>query len=75
MKMQSKESLYHKINVNDLDSETRTIVSVPLVREFPEVFPNDPPGIPPEYDIDFYIDLLPEINPISVHPYHMALAE
>ena len=39
--------------------------------EFSEVFPNDLPSIPPELDIDFGIDFLPDINPISIPPYRM----
>ena len=45
------------------------------MREFPEVFPNDLPRIPPEWEIDFGIDLLPDTNPISISPYRMTTAE
>ncbi|WMV13700.1 hypothetical protein MTR67_007085 [Solanum verrucosum] len=40
-----------------------------------ELFPTDLPGMPPDRDIDFYIDLEPSTLPISIHPYRMALAE
>ncbi len=40
-----------------------------------EVFPNDLPSIPPEWEIDFSIDLLPNTNPISISPYRMAPSE
>ena len=43
--------------------------------EFPEVFPNDLPCIPPEWDIYFSIDLLSEINPISIPQYRIAPAK
>ena len=43
-----------------------------VVSEFPEVFPNDFPGIPPEREIEFGIDLLPDTNPISILPHRMA---
>ena len=46
-----------------------------MVREFPEVFPNDLPGIPPKWEIDFGIDLLPNTNSISIPPYWMTLDE
>ena len=42
------------------------------MREFPEVFPNDLPGIPPKHEIEFGIDLLPDTQPISIHTYQMA---
>ena len=45
------------------------------MNEFPELFPNDLPGIPSEREIDFNIDLLPDTNPISIPPYWMAPAE
>ncbi|WMV55020.1 hypothetical protein MTR67_048405 [Solanum verrucosum] len=46
-----------------------------VVREFPEAFPDDLPGVPPEREIDFGIDILPDTCPISLPPYRMTLAE
>ena len=43
--------------------------------KFSEVFPNDLPSIPPEWEIDFGIDLLAVTNPISIPPYRMAPAK
>ncbi|WMV30377.1 hypothetical protein MTR67_023762, partial [Solanum verrucosum] len=51
------------------------IESVLIVNEFLDVFPNDLPGVPPEREIDFGIDLLPDTQPISIPPYRMAPAE
>ena len=45
------------------------------MREFLDVFPDDLPGLPPEREIDFSIDLVPGTTPISLPPYRMALAE
>ena len=45
---------------------------VPLVREFPEVIPNDLPRITHKRAIDFGIDLLPDTNLISIPSYQMA---
>jgi len=45
-----------------------------VVNEFLEAFPDDLPGIPPEQEIDFGIDLLPYTQPISIPPYMMAPA-
>ncbi|KAH0768574.1 hypothetical protein KY285_004445 [Solanum tuberosum] len=59
----------------DVESETPPLESVPVVREFLEVFPDDMPGIPPEREIDFGIDLLPDTQPISIPPYRMAPVE
>ncbi|KAA0063028.1 pol protein [Cucumis melo var. makuwa] len=46
-----------------------------IVREYPDVFPNELPGLPPLREIDFAIELEPNIVPISRAPYRMALAE
>ncbi|KAH0654401.1 hypothetical protein KY289_032079 [Solanum tuberosum] len=45
------------------------------VNEFPDVFLDDLPGIPPEREIDFGIDFLIDTQPISIPPYRMAPAE
>ncbi|XP_070005675.1 uncharacterized protein [Nicotiana sylvestris] len=59
----------------DIDKEPATLQSVPTVNEFPTVFPDEFPGIPPEREIDFTIDLLLDTHPISIPPYRMAPAE
>ncbi|KAH0776336.1 hypothetical protein KY290_007747 [Solanum tuberosum] len=61
--------------VMEVKSETPSLESVPVVREYPKVFPDDLPSIPPEREIDLGIDLLPDTQPISIPPYRMALAE
>ena len=45
------------------------------MNEFLDVFSEDLPGIPPEREIEFGIDLLPDTQPISISPYRMAPAE
>ena len=55
--------------------EPQSVDSVPIIREFSDVFPNDLQGLPPERDIDFAIDLEPGTKPISIPPYRMAPAE
>ena len=44
---------------------------VPVVRDFPDVFPEELPGMPPDRDIEFLIELLPGTGPISKRPYRM----
>ena len=46
-----------------------------MVREFPNVFPDDLPGLPPSRDIDFRIDLIPGANPVAKAPYRLAPSE
>ena len=46
-----------------------------MVREFLDVFPEELPGLPPEREVEFTIELLPEVAPISISPYRMAPIE
>jgi hypothetical protein len=44
---------------------------IPIVFEYPDVFPDDLPGMPPDRDIEFIIELQPGTAPISKRPYRM----
>ncbi|GJR43517.1 putative reverse transcriptase domain-containing protein [Tanacetum coccineum] len=44
-------------------SERKQIEDVPIVRDFPEVFPEDLPGLPPARPVEFQIDLIPGAAP------------
>ena len=48
---------------------------IPIVREFPDVFPEELPGIPLERQLDLSIEIVPGIAPVSRAPYRMAPAE
>nr|CAE02906.1 OSJNBb0045P24.14 [Oryza sativa Japonica Group] len=48
---------------------------IPIVQDYPDVFPEDLPGMPPKRDIEFRIDLVPGTNPIHKRPYRMAANE
>ena len=63
-------------NIVDKRKEVKTkIDEVPILGEFPEVFPEDLPGLPPDREIEFEIELVPGTNSISKAPYRMAPAE
>ena len=62
-------------HVVDTRSNEVRLEDVPVVRDFLDVFPEDLPGLPPEREIYFPIDLVPGTTPISVPPYRMAPAE
>ena len=49
--------------------------SIPIVREFPDVFPDDLPGNLIDREIEFTIEVLPGTPPISKAPYRMAPTE
>jgi hypothetical protein len=55
--------------------EARPTDGIRVVSEFPDVFPDDLPGMPPDRDIEFFIDLLPGIAPIAKRPYRMTPIE
>jgi hypothetical protein len=44
---------------------------IPVVCEYPDVFPGDLPGMPPDRDIEFIIELQPGTAPILKRPYRM----
>jgi hypothetical protein len=48
---------------------------IPVAREFQDVFPDDLPGMPPDQDVEFTIDLQSGMTPISRRPYKMAPKE
>ncbi|KAK9167057.1 hypothetical protein Scep_002248 [Stephania cephalantha] len=48
---------------------------ISVVCEFPDVFPEDLPGLPPPREIDFIIELVPGTKSISIPPYRMAPRE
>jgi hypothetical protein len=47
------------------------IHDIPVVCEFPDVFPEDLPRLPPERDVEFVIELKPGTAPISKRSYRM----
>jgi hypothetical protein len=59
--------------VNQLDASQGPEVLV--VSKFPDVFPEELPGMPPDQDIEFVIELMPGTAPICKGPYRMATPE
>jgi hypothetical protein len=49
--------------------------NIRVVREFPDVFSEELPGMPPDREVEFVIDLLPGTAPISKWPYMMSVEE
>ncbi|GJQ90253.1 putative reverse transcriptase domain-containing protein [Tanacetum coccineum] len=56
-------------------SEKKRLDNVPIVRDFPEVFPEDLPGLPPTRQVEFQIDLIPGAAPVARAPYRLAPSE
>ncbi|GJU24541.1 putative reverse transcriptase domain-containing protein [Tanacetum coccineum] len=56
-------------------SKEKRLEDVPIVQEFPEVFLEDLPGLPPARQVKFQIDLVPGDAPVARAPYRLAPAE
>jgi hypothetical protein len=52
-----------------------SLKDIPIAHEYPDVFPNDLRGMPPDRDVDFTIELQPGMAPISRCPYKMTPKE
>jgi hypothetical protein len=55
--------------------QATTLDEIRVVQEYPDVFPEDLPGMPPDCDIEFIIDLLPGMPSISKRSYRMPVNE
>jgi hypothetical protein len=67
--MQAEQvSLLNKVQGTSLNE-------IRVVQEYPDVFPKDLPGMPPDRDTEFIIELLPGMPPISKRPYRMLVNE
>nr|GEV86120.1 reverse transcriptase domain-containing protein [Tanacetum cinerariifolium] len=56
-------------------SEGKQLKDVPIVQDFPEVFPKDLSGLPPARPVEFQIDLIPGAAPVARAPYRLAPSE
>ncbi|GKE01739.1 putative reverse transcriptase domain-containing protein [Tanacetum coccineum] len=56
-------------------SEEKRLEDVPIVRDFPEMFPEDLLGIPPARQVEFQIDLVPGAALVAQAPYRLAPSE
>jgi hypothetical protein len=63
----------NRAKVNQLDASQGS--EVPVVNEFPDVFPEELPGMPPDRDIEFVIELRSSTTPIYKTPYRTATPE
>ncbi|KAA3465758.1 DNA/RNA polymerases superfamily protein [Gossypium australe] len=61
--------------VQALEAKDLSVGDVRTIKEFPDVFPEELPGLPPDREVEFGIDLLLGTAPVSIAPYRMALKE
>ncbi|XP_073309926.1 uncharacterized protein [Primulina huaijiensis] len=75
-KMLSKGCQGFLAAVIDVNTEmTMKFNEIDIVRDFPYVFADDVPGLPPDREVEFVIDVVPCTAPISKAPYRMAPTE
>nr|GEZ71858.1 putative reverse transcriptase domain-containing protein [Tanacetum cinerariifolium] len=55
--------------------ERKQVKDVPIVQDFPKVFPENFPGLPPARPVEFEIDLIPRFVPVARAPYRLAPSE
>ncbi|GJW57701.1 putative reverse transcriptase domain-containing protein [Tanacetum coccineum] len=63
------------IRVMERKSDEKRLEDIPVIREFPEIFPEDLPGLPPVHQVEFQIDLIPGAAPVVRVPYILAPSE
>ncbi|GJU60670.1 putative reverse transcriptase domain-containing protein [Tanacetum coccineum] len=61
--------------VMEKKSDEKKLKDIPIVREFPEVFLEDLPGLPPICQVEFQINLFPGAAPVAQAPYRLAPLE
>ncbi|GJY81634.1 putative reverse transcriptase domain-containing protein [Tanacetum coccineum] len=62
-------------HVTKKEPKEKRLEDVPVIRDFPEVFPDDLPGLPPPRQVEFKIELVPGAAPVAFAPYRLAPSE
>jgi hypothetical protein len=68
--LDTDKAAFNRVVLNQLDAASTMYIRT--VSEFPDVFPEELPGIPPDREIEFVIELVPGTAPIFRRPYRMA---
>jgi hypothetical protein len=68
--LELEEGACHHLSVDD--KESNPIEAIRIVSEFPDVFPEELPGMPPERKVEFAIELIPGTAPISKRAYRVS---
>ncbi|GKE52446.1 putative reverse transcriptase domain-containing protein, partial [Tanacetum coccineum] len=69
------ETLIMRAQVIEKKLDEKRLKDIPVVREFPEVFPKNLLGLPPVRQVEFQIDLIPGATPVARAPYRLAPLE
>ena len=69
LKKKCHEFLAHVV---ERKPKEKRIQDIPVVRDYPEIFPDDLSGLPPPRQVEFSIDLIPGAAPVAKAPYRLA---
>ncbi|GJU27047.1 putative reverse transcriptase domain-containing protein [Tanacetum coccineum] len=69
------ETLIIRAQVMEKKPDEKRLEDIPVVREFPEVFPEDLPGLLSVRQVEFQLDLIPGATPVARAPYRLAHSE
>ncbi|GKA23272.1 putative reverse transcriptase domain-containing protein [Tanacetum coccineum] len=62
-------------HVTEKEPKEKRLEDVPVIRDFPEVFPDDLPRLPPPRQVEFKIELVPGAATVARAPYRLAPSE
>ncbi|GJS74370.1 putative reverse transcriptase domain-containing protein [Tanacetum coccineum] len=62
-------------HVTEKESKEKRLEDVPIIRDFPKVFPEELPALPPSRQVEFRIDLVLGVRPVARAPYRLAPSE
>ncbi|GJZ91459.1 putative reverse transcriptase domain-containing protein [Tanacetum coccineum] len=62
-------------HVTEKEPKEKCLEDVPVIRDFPKVFPDDLPGLPPPRQVEFKIELVPGAAPVARAPYRFVPSE
>ncbi|KAJ0867732.1 putative nucleotidyltransferase, Ribonuclease H [Helianthus annuus] len=65
----------YMVYASETEKEPLKIGNVPVVRDYEDVFPEELPGIPPEGEVEFGMELIPGAKPVARAPYRFAPSE
>jgi hypothetical protein len=71
--MVTAKGVANRVKLNQVDASQGS--EVPVVNEFPDVYPEELPGMPPDRDIKFVIELKSSTAPIYKTPFRMTIPE
>ncbi|XP_024962939.1 uncharacterized protein LOC112503099 [Cynara cardunculus var. scolymus] len=70
-----KDCIAFLAHVMDKKAEEKRVQDILIIRELPEVFPDELPGIPTPRQVEFHIELIPGAAPVAKGPYPLAPSE